>query len=174
MKDEDDEDNGKPKDKVLRPNFSPSSIRSQLQKGNEPPAKAESGQAEILTLDPALPDKLDPLPRPGDAYKVHGRHGNKPDVTIHFVTKDYSYEGFSYADLGRLRLVAKETPGTAPVLILRFNDTEVTLEGRHLPSLYNWIGLHRVPWIWEHPSPAQFTDENAMVISRITFRQVEG
>lgn len=168
------------KDEVIRPNFSPSSIRSRLQQeqqGNGPPPKTEIGQAEILTLDPAGPDdKVDPLPKPGDAYKVHGRHGNKPDVTLHFVLKDYSYEGFSYGDCERVRLVAKETPGTAPVLIVRFSGsvvTEAVIEGRHLHGLYNWIGLHRVPWIWEHPSPAQFTDDNATLISRITFRQIE-
>jgi hypothetical protein len=179
MKDEDDEGNGKHKDKVIRPDFSPSSIRSRLQQeqnGKEPAAKAASGQAEIIPLDSALPDKVDPLPKPGDAYKVHGRHGNKPDLTIHFVLKDYSYEGFSYATFERVRLVPKEKPGTAPVLIVRFHGsviTEAVIEGRHLDSLYHWIGLHKLPWVWEHPEPARFADENAMLVSRITFRQVE-
>jgi hypothetical protein len=154
--------------------FSPSSIRSRVQqdqKDNETAANAEEEGA-----DAALPDKIDPLPRPGDTYKVHGRRGNKPDLTIHFVTKDFSYEGFSYGDFERVRLVASEKPGSAPLLMVRFSGsviTEVTIEGRHLHSLYNWIGLHRVPWVWEHPSPAQFIDEKATLISRITFRQVE-
>ena len=109
-------------------------------------------------------------------YKVHGRHGNKPDLTIHFVTKDFRYEGFSYGDCERVRLAPGEKPGGGPVMILRFNGsvvTEVMMEGRHLHSLYNWIGLHRVPWIWEHPSPAQFADEKATLISRITISQIE-
>ena len=165
------------KDDVIRPSFSPSSIRSQLQKGHEPAAKAAGGQAEILTLDPAGPDdKVDPLPRPGDAYKVAGRHGNKPDVTIHFVTKEYAYEGFSYGDCERVRLLPAAKPGGGPTLIVRFSGsvvTEAVIEGRHLHSLYHWIGLHRLPWVWEHPSPADFSDEHAAVISRITFRQVE-
>ena len=76
--------------------------------------------------------------------------------------------------LSRVRLVPGEKPGSGPVLILRFGDTEVTLEGRHLHSLYNWIGLHRVPWVWEHPSPAEFADEKATLISRITINHVEG
>ena len=29
-----------------------------------------------------------------------------------------------------------------------------------------------MPWVWEHPSPADFADENATVISQITFREV--
>ena len=178
MKDDGD-DNGK---KVLRPDFSPSSIRTRLQqgqKGKEPAAKAAGGPAEILPLDPALPgidtDKVDPLPKPGDAYKVHGRRGNKPDLTLDFVLKDYSYEGFSYATFERVRLVV-EKPGGSPVLVVRFHGsvvTEAVIEGRHLDSLYHGIGRHKLPWIWEHPDPARFADETAMLVSRISFRQVE-
>jgi hypothetical protein len=163
--------------------FSPSTIRAQLKQQFEParptkepppPPPEEPGADDAAAAtDTATPEKPDPLPRPGDAYKVHGRHGNKPDVTIHFVTKDCSYEGFSYAELQRMRLVPGKKPGSGPVMILRFGDTEVTLEGRHLPYLYNWIGLHRVPWVWEHPSPADFVDEKAMLISRITIDHVE-
>jgi hypothetical protein len=154
--------------------FSPSSIRSRLQQeqqGNEPPAEAKTpGAGE------ASPDKLDPLPEPGRPYKAHARHGNKPDLTIHFVTKDWDLEGFSYGDFERVRLVASEKPGDGPVLVVRFSGsviTEVVIEGRHLRSLYNWIGLHLVPWVWEHPSPAQFSEDNATLISRITFREIE-
>jgi hypothetical protein len=157
--------------------FSPSRIRSQVQYAvdsvpkPEPAAKAETSAAET-----SLPDKADPLPKAGDPYKVAGRHGNKPDLTIHFVTKDYSYEGFSYADLERVRLVRSENPGSGPVLVVRFNGsvvTEVTIQGRHLNSLYHWIGLHRLPWIAEHPSPADFADKNAAVISKITIDSID-
>ena len=155
--------------------FSPSSIRSQLQqKGIEPAAKPEEPAGAVL--DMGLPDKVDPLPRPGDAYKASGRHGNKPEVTIHFVTKAYAYEGFSYGDCERVRLLPAETPGGGPVLIVRFSGsviTEAVIEGRHLHSLYHWIGLHRLPWVWEHPSPADFIDENAVVIKKISFRQID-
>lgn len=151
--------------------FSPSSIRSQVQREAEPAPKREETET-----DSASADKVDPLPKPGDPYKVAGRHGNKPDLTIHFVTKDYSYEGFSYADFERVRLLPAEKPGGGPVLIVRFHGssiTDVVIEGRHLHTLYHWIGLHRLPWVWEHPSPAQFTDEKATVISRIHFQPVE-
>ena len=157
-------------DSALSARFSPSSIRNHVQKEIEPATKPETA------ADSASGEKLDPLPRPGDAYRVAGRHGNKPDVTIHFVTKAYGYEGFSYSDCERVRLLPAEKPGGGPTLIVRFNGsvvTEAVIEGRHLHSLYHWIGLHRLPWIWEHPSPADFADGNAAVISRITFRQVE-
>ena len=159
-----------------RSRFSPSSIRSQIQGAIDTVPKPET-PAEVVP-DAALPDsdKVDPLPRPGDRYKAAGRHGNKPDLTIHFVMKDYSYEGFSYADLERVRLVPSEKPGGSPVLVLRFNGsviTEVKIEGRHLHGLYHWIGLHRLPWVWEHPSPADFADRDGTLISRITPREID-
>ena len=160
-------------DSALSSRFSPSSIRSQVQNAIDVAPKPDTAAA---VPDAAPTDKSDPLPKPGDPYKVAGRHGNKPDLTIHFVLKDYSYEGFSYGDFERVRLLPAEKPGGGPVLIVRFNGsvvTEAVIEGRHLNSLYHWIGLHRLPWVWEHPSPAQFSDEKAAVISRITFRQVE-
>jgi hypothetical protein len=163
---------------------SPSGIREQLRQQFKParPAKepppsspppAVPPAAETEDAEAASPEKPDPLPRPGEAYRVHGRHGNKPDLTLHFVTREFAYEGFSYASLERMQLLPSSKPGTGPVMVLRFGDTEVTLEGRHLHGLYNWIGLHRVPWLWEHPSPADFPDDKAALISRISINLIE-
>ena len=160
-------------DSAVGSRISPSSIRSQVQNAIEAAPKPEAAGAVPATPSP---DKADPLPRPGDAYKAHGRHGNKADLTIHFVLKDYSYEGFSYGDFERVRLLPADKPGVGPVLILRFNGsvvTDVRIEGRNLHPLYHWIGLHRLPWIWEHPSPKDFVDEDATIVGRITFRQVD-
>jgi hypothetical protein len=156
--------------------FSPSRIRSQVQNAVDSAPKPETAVAVAMPEASPSDKAADPLPKAGDPYKICGRHGNKPDLTIHFVLKDYSYEGFSYADFERVRLVASKKPGSGPVLILRFNGsvvTEVTIEGRHLNSLYHWIGLHRLPWIAEHPSPADFADKNAAVISKITIDSID-
>lgn len=149
---------------------SPSNIRAMLDKGqaaNDVETPEEGGSSV---------EKTDPLPRPGDEYRANARHGNKPEMTLHFVTKDYAYEGFSYADFERVRLVPGDKPGSGPVLIVRFNGsvvTDVRIEGRHLNSLYHWIGLHGVSWVWEYPGKAEFADETVPVISRITLNQVE-
>ena len=110
----------------------------------------------------------DLLPRPGDTYRAFGPHGQTPRRRLHFVTRDYGHKNFDYADLKRLRLVRG-----GDVMTLRFGDTEVTLEGRHLFPAYQWLGLHRLPWVWEHPSPADFADEKATLISRIIIDHVE-
>mgnify|MGYP000866038845 CR=1 FL=1 len=101
------------------------------------------------------PRKTDLLPQSGDAYRAFGPHGQTPRRRLHFVTGDYGRKNFDYADLERLRLVRG-----GDVMTLWFGDTEVTLEGRHLHSLYHSIGLHRLPWAWEHPSPADFAPPN--------------
>lgn len=158
-------------DSMVRPrSVSPSSIRALLEKG---PA---AGEAQTPESDGPVVERSDPLPRPGEPYRVHARHGNKPELTLHFVTRDFSYEGFSYADLERVRLVPGETPGGGPVLIVRFVGsvvTDVRIEGRHLHALYHWIGLHGVSWAWEHPGPAEFADEAEPVIRKITFQEAQ-
>lgn len=150
--------------------FSPSSIRASMEQGQA------AGQAAKPEHDGQAVERSDPLPRPGEPYRMHARHGNKPEMTLHFVLKDFSYEGFSYADIERVRLVPGDKPGSGPVLIVRFSGSEVTevrIEGRHLHSLYHWIGLHGVSWLWEHPGPADFMDEALPVIKKITFQPVE-
>jgi hypothetical protein len=159
-------------DNLARPrSTTPSSIRSLLQQSNDPALRVD-----VPGADAVLPNNSDLLPRAGESYQAHALHGNKPEMMIHFVLRDFSYEGFSYADCERIRLVPGEKPGSGPVLIMRFNGsvvTEVLIEGRHLQTVYHLIGLHQVPWLWEHPSPADFTDDKATLIKRITFREVE-
>ena len=150
---------------------SPSGIRAMLDKG-----QTAANDVEKPDDDGPLIEKADPLPRPGDSYRVHSRHGNKPEMTLHFISKDFAYEGFSYGDFERVRLVPGDKPGSGPVLILRFNGSEITdvrIEGRHLHSLYHWTGLHQVSWIWEHPGTAEFADDATPIIKKISFNIVE-
>ena len=124
----------------------------------------------------AVPERADPLPRPGDAYKACGRTANRPQLTLFLVGKDYLPDGFSYANLERVRLVASEKSGCGPSLVLRLSGsvvTEAVIEGRHLGSLANGLGLHVVPWLWEHPSPNDFGDEREPLIRKITLRTPE-
>jgi hypothetical protein len=87
------------------------------------------------------------------------------------VTGDYGRRTFDYADLKRLRLVRG-----GDVMTLRFKGdviTEVVIEGRNLLSVYESVGRHRLPWVWEHPSPAEFAAEDGTLVSRIRFNVVE-
>ena len=125
----------------------------------------------------AQPEQTDPLPRPGSAYKPHGRPANKAQATLYFVTKGHVFEGFSYAYLERIRLLPSTTPGGSLVLVVRFAGsvvTEVTIEGRNLHALCNLIGLHLLPWVWEMPGRADRQDDAAVVVSKITVGEAGG
>jgi hypothetical protein len=137
-------------------------------------ARGPEGASDAGEFD--APERSDPLPRPGDAYMAHARRAAKPQMTLFFVSRDYLPDGFSYANLERVRLVASEKPGSGPVLLVRFSGsvvTEAVIEGRNLYPLCNAIGLHLMPWVWVHPSPKDFAGEDAAVIRSITFREVK-
>jgi hypothetical protein len=134
-----------------------------------PETPGETGEFKVM-------ERSDPLPRPGDAYSAHARRAGKPQMTLFLVGKDYLPDGFSYANLERVRLVASSKPGASPVLVVRFYGSvvmEAVIEGRNLQSVCNDIGLHLMPWIWEHPSPKDFAGDDATVIRSITIRAVE-
>lgn len=157
-------------DSMSRPrSVSPSSIRALLNKEHEA-ANDTSAQEESLQPE----ERADPLPRPGEPYRVHGRKSNKPLMTLSFVLKDFAYEGFSYADFERVRLVPGDRPGSGLVLSVRFSGsepTEVIIEGRDLHLLYHLIGLHLVGWVWEHPGTPEFAEEGGPIIRRITLQE---
>lgn len=142
-------------------------------------SRAEAARRPETATEPVVSDALersDPLPRPGDAYLAHARRAAKPQMMLFFVQKDYLPNGFAYANLEQVRLVDAEKPGTNPLLVVRFSGsvvTEAVIEGRHLHSLCNAIGMHLMPWLWQHPSPKDFAGEDATVIRNITFRLVK-
>jgi hypothetical protein len=158
------------KDSAAHSLFSPSSIRSQIKQANEPAAKAEPDHGG----DEA--DKLIPLPQPGDEYKAHARAANKPVLTLRFLTADASIRGFPYANLDGIDLVPADRPDDGPAIVVRFAGiavTEVKIEGRHLDTLYDQIGHHRVGWVRELPPRRDFKDAGEVVITRIAIRTLE-
>lgn len=138
--------------------------------------KAAARGPEPEPAMPVAPERPDPLPRPGDAYMAHARRTPHPQMTLFLIGRDYLPDGFSYANLERVRLVDSENAGGAPALVLRFSGSvviEAVIEGRHLHPLCNAIGLHLVQWLWEHPSPNDFASDKDPFIKKITVRQVE-
>jgi len=133
------------------------------------------------TLEPDYqppPKKSDPLPKPGDTYRAHARFLNRlssDQKLIHFVDKDCWCEGYAYSDLRRVRWVKGDNPAGGPVLELRFVEAEITevrVEGRNLEDIHYWISEGTMPWVWEQPPGFKSRDDNAVVITRITFHPV--
>jgi len=126
------------------------------------------------------PKKSDPLPKPGDPYQAHARFLNRlpsEPRLIHFVMGDFTYEGFCYSDLRRLRWLPAAAPGQGPVLLLRFIEavtTDVALEGRRIEDVHYWISEGVMSWVWEKPPGFEVKDDAATVITRITITQAKG
>jgi hypothetical protein len=116
----------------------------------------------------AEPDQADPLPRPGSPYIAHARQTSRPQVALFLVGRDGLPRGFPYADLRQFDMVASTEPGKGPVILLRFMEREVRIEGRELHSLYHQIGTHRMPWVWEMPGRSDRHGEAATVVTKIT------
>jgi hypothetical protein len=119
-------------------------------------------------------ERFDPLPRPGIAYKAHGTHTPKPQTSLFLIDPEYLPDGHAYANLQRCYMEPdKKAPGKGPVLVLDFTHAEVRFEGRKLFTLCHLIGLHKMPWVWQHPSPEEFRDDNATLIRKITVKVKE-
>lgn len=141
----------------------------------KPPPGVASPPPGGVTASPEERD--DPLPRPGDAYRAYARRLARPIPTLFLVSRDYLPNGFSYANLERVWLEQSDKPGMAPLLIARFYGsvvTEAVIEGRDLHSLCHGIGRHVIPWMWEHPSPKDFANDDEPLIRRISIRQAKG
>jgi hypothetical protein len=122
--------------------------------------------------------KSDPLPKPGDAYRAHARFLNRLAIDprmIHFVDGNCFSEGFSYADLRRVRWIDGGAGG-GPVLVLRFVEAvvvEVRIEGRNLDVIHHWISEGRMPWVWVQPKGFKTSDDKAVVITLLTITEIE-
>jgi hypothetical protein len=150
-------------------------------------AKGLAGKARTGIEPEAEPDgqqtpakKSDPLPQHGDPYRAHARflnrlHADSP--MIFFVLGDFTYEGFRYSDLRRLRWLPASEPGQGPALLLRFCEAEITdvlIEGVNLLDVLHWIGQGAMPWVWEKPPGFKVQESNAAVITRITISEGKG
>jgi hypothetical protein len=137
-------------------------------------AKAKRQSESVADL--SVREELHPLPLPGDEYVAYSRSSNKPTLSLRFVLADASVRGFSFASLDTFDLKPGEKPGQGPMLVLRFDGskgTEAVLEGRHLDTLYDHLGDHRIRWVRELPPGRDFLDADKPVINRITFRPVQ-
>jgi hypothetical protein len=158
-------------DSLLRSVRPRSSILDELDRVAAPETPKNENQDDLPG-----PDKLSPLPQPGDPYQAHSHSDRKPLPTVRFVMRDGTFEGFAYGDMRRFRMAPSADPGSGPVIELRFvaeETTEVRIEGRKLDKLFDLVGYHKIAWIRELPPKLGFTDPTEPVVTRITIRPLE-
>jgi hypothetical protein len=77
-------------------------------------------------------------------YQAFARASNKPVYAVHFVTPAGDVRSFQYAHLD------SDSRYEASRLTLKFMGMEpvrVTIEGRNLWRLYDYLHQHRMPWV---------------------------
>ena len=122
---------------------------------------------------PLSPEKLSPLPLPGDASVAHARIANGPLSTLFFLPKGQLPDGLTYSHLERVRMVEPEKPGGSPHLLLRFSCSviiEVRIEGRNLLALCDYSAVISFTGCGSI-RPATMTGDAAVFIRRITIRE---
>jgi hypothetical protein len=113
------------------------------------------------------------LPGPGDDYRAAGRPANHGISRIHFMLGDRTIRFGQYAELDSFGTF---TPGarSGDAFVICFKGRipmEIVVEGRNLWSIFDYISVHRLPWVRVLPKDRDFEDEHAAVIHRITFRR---
>lgn len=143
----------------------------------EPSALVRPSEARAEAPEAVPPlDDLSPLPGPGTPYRAHSRASNKPLNFLVLLLADASARGFAYGNLDTLDLVPGP-PGQGPEIVLRFAGlaaVEVTLAGRRLEALYNYLGLYRIGWVRQLPRSRDFQPSDATVITDVAIKKLEG
>ncbi|AMV40246.1 hypothetical protein [Planctomyces sp. SH-PL62] len=109
-------------------------------------------------------------------YRAFAMPSYKPLPRVHFFLKDRAVRVGMYADLDSFPEYRPATGTSGETLILCFKSriiTEVTIEGRHLWPLFDYLSLQRMPWMRELPAERDFEPESSPVIHRIAFHPVE-
>lgn len=92
------------------------------------------------------PDDLD-LPNGEMPYKAYSRPAEKPVYTLHCCLGKDGYRSFQYVHLDS---ESKFEFGPSQIIRIRFagsRTTQLTLRGRNLNLLFDYLHQHRVRWI---------------------------
>ena len=105
----------------------------------------------------------------GGAYAAHGRVGNKPLYAIHFLSANGNGRTFQYVDM-RSRCAADNdfSNDRFTLAFLGMRAVIVTVEGRNLLRLYDYIHQHRLPYVMEIAAGRDFAGDQETVVTRVT------
>lgn len=142
--------------------------------GKPEPEPQPADDTDAAPDDVTAPEKLTPLPKPGDPYKAHARQSTRAVPTLFVVRADGSTRGFPYGDLYGPDLVPGDDAGKGPAIVMRFARFErVTLAGRNLDTIHAYLGHHRMPWVRELPKGRTPAERDAPVITGVTIEEIE-
>jgi hypothetical protein len=136
-----------------------------------PPADAEAPAPPDAETEAPDAERLDPLPRPGDAYeKAYGKMSRHPIPSVFFLAGGAPPVFLSYSHFERGWFEESGQPGAGPILVLRFTGSElidVRIAGRNLYPLADGVSLHLVHWVRALPPGMDVEGDVKTVISKI-------
>ena len=106
-------------------------------------------------------------PRNGRAYVPHARPSNKPLYSLHLLSPSGGARSFQYVHLD------SGSTYTAEAIVLRFvgiESVKVTILGRSLWQLYDYIHQHRIAWIMQ--TTQDFAQDGQTVVTEITCAKI--
>jgi hypothetical protein len=118
------------------------------------------------------PDHVDFPPTNAADYKSYARAWIKPVRAIHFFTQDGRCRTFEYADLRTRGGNNEDFESTRFTLaFLGMRAVEVTVEGRDLWPLYDYIHQARMPWVIV--AARDFARNGETIVTRVTFTNLK-
>ncbi|MCE9565983.1 MAG: hypothetical protein K8U57_28500 [Planctomycetes bacterium] len=126
----------------------------------------------LLAIKPEVESDSE-LPDLAAPYQAHGRASNKSVSTLHCALGKDGYRSFQYMHLDSDSSFRMEATGH--VIVVRFvgwKPIQVTIRGRNLWQLYDYIHQHRVPWVMR--AERDFVEGKQTVITAIEIREVRG
>jgi hypothetical protein len=128
----------------------------------------------LLSIPPkseAEPDRE--LPDASAPYQAHSRAANKPVYTLHCCLGKDGYRSFQYMHLDSDSAFRIESKGH--VISMRFVGTkivQVTICGRNLWRLYDYLHQHRLPWVMRADRDFSDGTDKQVVITAIEIEEL--
>jgi hypothetical protein len=113
------------------------------------------------------------LPDSAHGYMAHSRPANKPLYTLHCILGKEGYRSFQYVHLDSDSRFAVE--GKGQVIRLRFSGsktTAVTIRGRNLMRLFDYVHQHRTAWVMQIEAGRDFAADGETVVTAIEIEEV--
>lgn len=98
-----------------------------------------------------------------DSEYVPYRHSNAPEFSLVCIKSDGVLRGFQYVHLDS---ASEFSPECITLRFMGLSATQVTIQGRNLRELFDYIHQHRVAWAREAARP--YAEDDEPIISRIT------
>lgn len=138
-----------------------SKFQDQLRQGNNPPFGSDRPEFIRKAKD-----------RKYFGYTFDQANGRHPlSMALDFFTKDGNRFGVYYMELSSPIIFDLGKSGNGQTITLHVGGREITIEGKNLSSVYEYILEQRLVWVKEHEGSYIEAEEGEPVIERIQIEE---